>query len=200
MADHRNKLFVTGWPIKHSRSPLIHNHWLAILGIEGCYKRVAVEPEKFHSFVKSIKASDYLGGNVTIPHKEMAFELCDKCDEAADRIKAVNTLWMEDGQLVGGNTDGYGFLANLDQDAAGWDSSETRSRPAIVMGAGGASRAIIDALKVLIDIRNGNGTVDDIDHLGNRRVRSVGEMAENQFRVGLVVDIIDGTVTVTNVD
>ena len=148
MADHRNKLFVTGWPIKHSRSPLIHNHWLAIHGIEGCYEKVAVEPEKFHSFMSSIKESDYLGGNVTIPHKEMAFELCDRCDEAAYRIKAVNTLWTEDGQLVGGNTDGYGFLANLDQGAAGWDSSEARSRPAIVLGAGGASRAIIDALKV----------------------------------------------------
>ena len=141
MADP--KAFVCGYPIAHSRSPLIHNHWLKSHGLAGSYERVEVTPEDFPAFVSSIRRGAFVGGNVTIPHKEAVFNLIDKRDEAANAIGAVNTLWMENGTLWGGNTDAYGFAANLDAKAQNWADHEV----ATVLGAGGAARAVIFALK-----------------------------------------------------
>lgn len=137
------RAFVTGYPIKHSRSPLIHGFWLKKHGLHGSYDAVETAPEDFAAFVSSLREKGYAGGNVTIPHKETAFALCESRDAAASAIGAVNTLWFEDGRLIGGNTDAYGFAANLDDYASGWDAADT----ALVLGAGGASRAIIHALK-----------------------------------------------------
>ena len=136
------KAFVTGFPIKHSRSPLIHGFWLNALGIDGSYEPIEVKPEDFAAFVASLAANGFAGGNVTIPHKETAFAAVKSLDEAATAIGAVNTLWFEGGRLRGGNTDAYGFAANLDAYAPGWDNADT----ALVLGAGGASRAVIHAL------------------------------------------------------
>ncbi|MGH6859564.1 MAG: shikimate dehydrogenase [Phyllobacterium sp.] len=137
------KAFVTGFPIRHSRSPLIHGHWLRKYGLDGSYQAIEVAPEGFADFIRTLQEIGYAGGNVTIPHKEMAFALCRRLDPAAEEIGAVNTLWFEDGQLRGGNTDSYGFLANLDALSPGWDSCDS----ALVLGAGGASRAVVHALK-----------------------------------------------------
>lgn len=137
------RAFVTGWPIKHSKSPILHGHWLDHLQIEGSYEAIAVEPEKFSSFMKELPSSGFKGGNVTIPHKEMAYKLVDELDEAAKAIGAVNTIHIENGKLAGSNTDAYGFAANLDSECPAWRSTDT----ALVLGAGGASRAIIHALK-----------------------------------------------------
>ncbi|MCA0015312.1 shikimate dehydrogenase [Mesorhizobium sp. B292B1B] len=157
MAEATKKAFVTGHPIKHSRSPKIHGHWLARYGIDGSYQAIDVAPQDFVEFLGTLQASGYLGGNVTIPHKEAAFALVERRDEAAQQIGAVNTLWLEDGRLWGGNTDSHGFAANLDDHAPGWASIG----PAVVLGAGGASRAVIHALKErgIRDIRIVNRTL-----------------------------------------
>ncbi|MBZ9672247.1 shikimate dehydrogenase [Mesorhizobium sp. ES1-3] len=157
MAETMKKAFVTGHPIKHSRSPMIHGHWLAKHGIDGSYEAIDVAPRDFADFLASMQANGYRGGNVTIPHKEAAFAGVACRDDAADQIGAVNTLWLEDGTLWGGNTDGHGFAANLDDYAPGWASNG----PAVVLGAGGASRAVIHALKErgLGDIRIVNRTL-----------------------------------------
>ena len=139
MAEHSTRAFVCGHPIAHSRSPLIHGHWLETLGIAGSYQPIDVAPDEFPAFVQSLRDRGLAGGNVTIPHKETAFALVEHANEAADRIGAVNTLWFEDGRLHGGNTDAEGFTANLDEHAPGWD----RGGAAVVLGAGGAARAVI---------------------------------------------------------
>ncbi|MFC4624458.1 shikimate dehydrogenase [Daeguia caeni] len=136
------KAFVTGYPIKHSRSPLIHGFWLKELGLAGDYHAIEVKPEDFKDFVSTLAENGLAGGNVTIPHKEAAYAASERLDEAAKAIGAVNTLWLENGKLCGGNTDAYGFAANLDSGAPGWDKADV----ALVLGAGGASRAIVHAL------------------------------------------------------
>lgn len=134
---------VIGWPVGHSRSPLVHNFWLAQYAIPGSYERAAVAPEDFDAFVTDLAHHGYVGANVTLPHKERAFALCASVTATASRLGAANTLWLEDGRLCGDNTDGAGLLGALDQDAPGWDA---RQGTAVVLGAGGAARAIVDAL------------------------------------------------------
>lgn len=136
------RAFVTGWPINHSRSPLIHGHWLAEHGIEGSYERIAVDPADFPAFLARLPQAGFRGGNVTLPHKETAFAHVERPDAAAAAIGAVNTLWFEDGRLCGGNTDAYGFAANLDAQLPGWRDATQ----ALVLGAGGAALAIVHAL------------------------------------------------------
>lgn len=136
------KAFVTGWPIRHSRSPLIHGTWLRDFALAGSYERLQVEPDAFPAFLAGLRDAGYAGGNVTIPHKEAAFAGVARRDEAAEAIGAVNTLWFEGDRLIGGNTDAYGFSANLDERLAGWRDAEE----ALVLGAGGAARAVVHAL------------------------------------------------------
>ena len=137
------RAFVVGWPIAHSRSPLIHGTWLKTLDLAGSYEKVAIEPDAFATFVHGLRDQGFVGGNVTIPHKETAASLCAHLTPTARRLGVANTLWFEDGRLCGDTTDGAGFLGALDQDAPGWDQ---RRDLAIVLGAGGAARAIVDAL------------------------------------------------------
>ena len=134
---------VVGWPVKHSRSPAIHKFWLNELGIDGDYVIQPVEPEKAAAFFAGLATSGYVGCNVTVPHKEAAFAAATRRDPAAEATGALNTLWLEDGKLVGANTDPVGFLANLDETTPGWDRTPG---PAVVLGAGGAARAIVWAL------------------------------------------------------
>lgn len=136
------KAFVTGWPIHHSRSPVIHGTWLRELELAGSYERIAVEPAAFPAFLSNLREAGFTGGNVTIPHKEAAFAGVARRDGAAEAIGAVNTVWFEDDQLVGGNTDAYGFAANLDERLPGWRDADD----ALVLGAGGAARAVVHAL------------------------------------------------------
>jgi len=138
------KAFVCGHPIAHSRSPKIHGFWLRQYGIDGSYDAIDVEPEVFDDFLARLAANGLVGGNVTIPHKEAAFRLVQRRAAAAEAIGAVNTLWFENGHLWGDNTDAYGFAANLDEYAPDWDKAET----ALVLGAGGAARAVVHALKM----------------------------------------------------
>jgi len=135
---------VIGWPVSHSRSPAIHRFWLAELGIAGDYVPVAVGPEEIEVFLTTFVTSGYVGGNVTVPHKEAAFAAVSDTDAEARAIGAVNTLWIDDGKLIGGNTDSFGFLANLDEAVENWDKNP---RGAVVLGAGGAARAVVFALR-----------------------------------------------------
>lgn len=135
--------FVCGHPIAHSRSPLIHGYWLAEHGVDGSYERIDVAPAAFPAFIAGLAEAGLAGGNVTLPHKEAAFRLVARRDAAAQAIGAVNTLWFEDGDLVGGNTDAYGYAAHLDASAPAWRDG----RSAVVLGAGGAARAILHALR-----------------------------------------------------
>ncbi|WP_295813845.1 shikimate dehydrogenase [uncultured Nitratireductor sp.] len=137
------RAFVCGHPIAHSRSPLIHNYWLERHGIDGSYEKLDVAPLDFEAFLENLRTSGYAGGNITLPHKEAAFQGVDLRDEAAEMIGAVNTLWFDGGRLVGGNTDAYGFAAHLSATAPGWVNGET----AVVLGAGGAARAVVHAVQ-----------------------------------------------------
>jgi shikimate dehydrogenase len=133
---------VIGWPVEHSRSPLIHNYWLRKYGVAGEYRRELVPREEFASFVRSLAARGYVGANVTVPHKEAALGLSEP-DQRALAVGAANTLWFEGSALRSTNTDVYGFLANLDASAPGWDRNLSK---AVILGAGGAARAVIFGL------------------------------------------------------
>src|SRR5437762_2989476 len=109
-----------GWPAAHSRSPVIHKHWLKTLGIPGDYRIEAVKPEAFATFIADLSARGYIGANVTIPHKEQALRLADG-DGRARAVGAANTLWFDGGKLRATNTDVEGFVGNLDASAPGWD-------------------------------------------------------------------------------
>ncbi|MEN5084494.1 shikimate dehydrogenase [Bosea sp. TWI1241] len=137
------RCFVIGNPIRHSRSPVIHGHWLAEHGIDGSYERIQVAPEHVPAFLDRLRAGEFAGGNVTVPNKEVVMPLLDSVSDTARRIGAVNTLWVADGRLHGDNTDAYGFLAHLDASAPGWDG---RVRSALVLGAGGAAKAVAHGL------------------------------------------------------
>lgn len=132
-----------GHPVAHSRSPAIHGYWLRTLGIRGAYELQDLAPGEFPDFFTHLGARGYVGGNITVPHKEAAFRLVDRRDPTAEAVGAVNTVWFEDGRLVGTNSDVHGFLANLDDLAPGWDAA---GGCAVILGAGGAARAATYAL------------------------------------------------------
>jgi len=166
MADSMRHAFVCGHPVAHSRSPLIHGFWLEKYGISGSYEKLDIHPDDITRFVTGLPASSYVGGNVTIPHKEAAFAAVARRDEAAEIIGAVNTLWIEDGRAVGGNTDAYGYAASLDAAAPGWRGVPS----ATVLGAGGAARAVVHALAQagVADIRIVNRTILRARELADR--------------------------------
>ena len=142
MAEHVIRAGVIGDPIKHSRSPVIHRHWLETYGIAGRYDAIHVPAGEAAAFVARLAGAGLAGCNVTVPHKEDVFRALEKLTDTAQRIGAVNTVWLENGTPHGDNTDGYGFVANLDQRAPGWDTGGK----ATVIGAGGGARAIVDSL------------------------------------------------------
>ena len=135
---------VMGWPIGHSRSPLIHNHWLAERGLPGAYVPLAVPPERLERALHALSALGFAGVNLTIPHKVLAVSMVDRMDEAARAIGAVNTIVVgPDGELAGRNTDAFGFIESVREAQPGVDFSKG---PAVVIGAGGAARAIVHGL------------------------------------------------------
>ena len=135
---------VIGWPVEQSRSPAIHRYWLELYGIDGAYEKEAVRPEEFASFLGSLSDRGYAGANVTLPHKTEALRLATKADESARAIGAANMLWLDGaGRLNASNTDAYGFMTNLNQEAPHWNKGRA---PVMVLGAGGAARAILYGL------------------------------------------------------
>jgi shikimate dehydrogenase len=153
-----------GWPAAHSRSPLIHHYWLRHFDIEGGYSIEAVPPEEFAEFVLHLSHHGFVGANVTIPHKERALVLTTP-DERARAVGAANTLWYDGDLLRSTNTDIEGFINNLDASAPGWDKIED----ALVLGAGGSSRAVVFGL-----IERGIKRV----HLANRTLERAQVLAK----------------------
>lgn len=166
---------VVGWPVAHSRSPLIHNYWLQRAGIDAVYEAVAVPPEAdFRAKLEELRRQGFAGVNVTIPHKEAAYAAVDTLDEAAAHLGAVNTILLTGGKISGHNTDGRGFIDSLSS-AGDWASG-----PALVLGAGGAARAIVGALLAagLSDIRVSNRT--------RARAEAVAALADTPENSGVV--------------
>jgi shikimate dehydrogenase len=167
-----------GWPAAHSRSPLIHHYWLRTLGIDGGYSIESVPPEGFAEFVLNLSAHGYVGANITIPHKERVLTLTAP-DQRARAVGAANTLWYDGDRLCSTNTDIEGFINNLDASAPGWDGAED----ALVLGAGGSSRAVVFGL-----IERGVKRV----HLANRTAGRAQALADEfdvkarEFDVGVL--------------
>ncbi len=134
------KAGVIGWPIEHSRSPLIHGHWLKRYAIDGSYERIAVRPEEVAAFCGSLAERGMAGCNVTLPHKEAAFAAAAVRHPSAVAVGAANTMWLEGGKLHCANSDTYGFMTHLGNIAPGWSRTDA---PVAILGAGGSSRAII---------------------------------------------------------
>ena len=158
---------VIGWPVSHSKSPRLHGFWLNKYDIDGTYVPLAIEPENFDEAVRGLKLAGFKGANVTVPHKEAAIKLADAVTDRALKIGAANTLvFQADGSILADNTDGYGFYENLIQGAPNWKAD---MGPAVVLGAGGAARAIIVALAEagVPEIRLTNRTRLRADKLAN---------------------------------
>ena len=179
-----------GWPAAHSRSPLIHHYWLRTLGIAGGYNIEAVPPEGFADFVLRLSSRGFVGANVTIPHKERALALSAP-DPRARAVGAANTLWYDQGELRSTNTDIEGFIDNLDACAPGWDAATD----ALVLGAGGSSRAVVFGL-----IERGIKRV----HLANRTAARARTLAD-QFGTGVdpvpwdaIADLLPGSALLVN--
>lgn len=135
---------VLGWPVSHSRSPRLHGFWLRRYRIDGTYVPLAVRPESFVEAVRALPLLGFRGANVTVPHKEAALAAMDRVEDSARRIGAVNTIVIDsDGRLEGRNTDGFGFLESLRAQQPGWQAA---AGPAVLLGAGGAARAVAVAL------------------------------------------------------
>jgi shikimate dehydrogenase len=160
------KAAVIGWPIKHSRSPLIHNTWLDQLGIDARYEKFAVDPADVADFLRSMPARGLVGCNVTIPHKTAAFETADECHPDAVAVGAANTIWFDGAKMYATNTDIYGFITHLDASAPRWREID---RPVTLLGAGGAARAIVYGLlqSGVTEIRIVNRTRAAADELTN---------------------------------
>jgi shikimate dehydrogenase len=131
---------VMGWPVMHSRSPLIHNHWLQVHGLKGSYVPLAIRPEGLAAALHALPALGFAGCNVTIPHKQQALQIVDEVHESARAMGAISCVTVRpDGSLMGSNNDAYGFILNLRQRQPAWRPD---AGPAVVMGAGGGARAV----------------------------------------------------------
>jgi len=135
---------VMGWPVMHSRSPRLHNSWLKRFGLSGYYAPLPVEPGKVEAALRALPALNFAGCNVTLPHKQEIVRIADHVDPAARAIGAANCVVVrEDGSLAAFNYDVFGFLEALRAGAPDWRADQG---PAVVLGAGGAARAVVYAL------------------------------------------------------
>lgn len=186
---------VMGWPVSHSRSPLLHGFWLRQYGIDGAYVPLAVSPDRAEQAIRALPALGLRGCNVTIPYKELAFRLVDRLDASARRIGAVNTIIVApDGTLEGRNTDGYGFWENLVASApAAWSVA---AGPSVVLGAGGAARAVVVAL-----LDAGAPEIRLLNRTQARAVEIAADLGDPRIKVGDWEDrsrALDGAVLLVN--
>ena len=142
MTTTTRRACIMGQPVAQSRSPMIHAYWIKQLGVDGAYDFKELSPAEFPAFIAALGSNGYVGGNVTAPHKEAAFLGVARRDAAAEASGAVNVIWVENGVLMGGNSDTHGFIAHLDEAAPGWP---VPGACAVVLGAGGAARAAVYA-------------------------------------------------------
>lgn len=160
------KAAVIGHPVAHSLSPLIHGHWFRAYNIAGAYEAVDVSPDMLKTRINAMLNDNYTGLNVTVPHKQAVMELCDRLDETAQAVGAVNTIVIRNGKIEGRNTDAYGFIGNLKQKFPDFDFKKA---PVLVLGAGGAARAVTYGLlqEGVPEIRIANRTRENAEILAH---------------------------------
>ena len=188
-----SKACIIGWPVAHSRSPLIHGYWLQKYNISGSYEKQPVRPEELDAFLRGMQARGLAGCNVTLPHKEAAFAAAPRKHAAARAVGAANTLWYEQGELTCDNTDGAGFMSHLAATAPGFEAKACAV--ALVLGAGGAARAIVHAFLSagVAQIRLFNRTrarADAVAAFFGPRVRAYpwSELADRTGDAGILVN------------
>jgi shikimate dehydrogenase len=179
---------VMGWPVAHTRSPAIHNHWIAKYELKGAYVQLPVQPERLEAAIRGLAALGFAGCNVTVPHKVSAMRFMDELHPAARRVAAINTIVVQaDGRLLGMNNDGAGYIQSLRDADATWHSD---AGPALVLGAGGAARAIVVALldEGVPELRITNRTLERAQELANDfgdRVKVVPWAERNEAMAGV---------------
>ncbi|MCK4869408.1 MAG: shikimate dehydrogenase, partial [Alphaproteobacteria bacterium] len=193
---HADKLMlagVMGWPVMHSRSPLMHNYWFAQQGLAGTYVPLAIEPGKLGPALRALHPLGFSGCNLTIPHKQDAMAIVDEVDEVARKIGAISCVVVRpDGSLLGANNDWLGFLGNLKQQQPGWRAD---AGPATVIGAGGGARAVCHGL-----MQEGAGEIRLVNRTLERAQAIAGEFG-GPIRVlprEERHDALDGVTTVVN--
>ena len=179
---------VMGWPVAHTRSPAIHNHWITKYGLKGAYVQLPVQPERLEAAIRGLAALGFAGCNVTVPHKVSAMRFIDELHPAARRVAAINTIVVQaDGRLLGMNNDGAGYIQSLRDADATWHGD---AGPALVLGAGGAARAIVVALldEGVPELRITNRTLERAQELANDfgdRVKVVPWAERNDAMAGV---------------
>ncbi len=179
---------VMGWPVAHTRSPAIHNHWIAHHGLKGAYVQLPVHPDRLEAAIRGLPALGFAGCNVTVPHKVSAMQFMDELHPAARRIAAINTIVVQpDGRLLGMNNDGAGYIQSLRDADATWRGD---TGPALVLGAGGAARAIVVALldEGVPELRLTNRTLERAQALAEAfgdRVKVVPWAERNEAMAGV---------------
>ncbi|PQA75719.1 shikimate dehydrogenase [Rhodoferax sp. TS-BS-61-7] len=179
---------VMGWPVAHTRSPVIHNHWIAKHGLKGAYVQLPVQPDRLEAAIRGLPALGFAGCNITVPHKVNAMQLMDELHPQARRIAAINTVVVQpDGRLLGVNNDGIGYIQSLRDANPGWRGD---AGPALVLGAGGAARAIVVALldEGVPELRITNRTLEKAQALKDAfgdRVTVVPWAERNQAMAGV---------------
>ena len=179
---------VMGWPVAHTRSPAIHNHWIAKYGLKGAYVQLPVQPERLEAAIRGLSALGFAGCNITVPHKVSAMRFMDELHPAARRVAAINTIVVQpDGRLLGMNNDGAGYIQSLRDADATWRGD---AGPALVLGAGGAARAIVVALldEGVPELRITNRTLERAQELANDfgdRVKVVPWAERNDAMAGV---------------
>ncbi|MAF97203.1 MAG: shikimate dehydrogenase [Micavibrio sp.] len=188
------KAGVIGHPIGHSKSPLIHNYWIRKYGLEGSYEALDIEPQHLEQGLQRLIDQGYSGFNLTVPHKEFVIPFCDGLEETAHIIGAVNTLYFDQGQMIGANTDAFGFIQNIKMQQREYNFSGKR---AVVIGAGGAARAVIygllkeDVAEVIIcnrTLEKAQKLADDFKDLGIVKTAAWDERSEILTGVDIVVN------------
>ena len=179
---------VMGWPVAHTRSPAIHNHWITKYGLKGAYVQLPVQPDRLETAIRGLAALGFAGCNVTVPHKVSAMRFMDELHPAARRVAAINTIVVQpDGSLLGMNNDGAGYIQSLRDADATWRGD---AGPALVLGAGGAARAIVVALldEGVPELRITNRTLERAQELANDfgdRVKVVPWAERNEAMAGV---------------
>ena len=179
---------VIGWPVAHTRSPAIHNHWITKYGLKGAYVQLPVQPDRLETAIRGLAALGFAGCNVTVPHKVSAMRFMDELHPAARRVAAINTIVVQpDGRLLGMNNDGAGYIQSLRDADATWRGD---AGPALVLGAGGAARAIVVALldEGVPELRITNRTLERAQELANDfgdRVKVVPWAERNEAMAGV---------------
>jgi len=168
IVEKKLKSGVIGWPVMHSLSPRLHQYWLKEYNINGSYEALEINPNEIHAFIKNLSSNGFIGANVTVPYKETAANIVDVLDENSNRLGAINTIVVgKDGLIYGSNTDGFGFMENLKSNFPQW---EPKNGPVVLLGAGGAARAITASLldAKVPEIRLTNRTYKKTQNLVNK--------------------------------